>query len=225
MRSSQAIATIIQNGILFDVKNWGKSVMDSANQLPDSVEQLFTRLVEQQVNYLVVGHIALLSYIQGRNTQHLDLILNKEDIEVLEIAIQEENQNFARGTFGELQVDLLLTWNPLFKQIQERYSIQRSFGGEQINCATVEGLLLLKLYALPSLYRQGLFDKVDIYQSDVRILLRNYPVALEPLLKILKPHLLQTDLETVQEIVAEIQESIQRDRDHQKRFGQADQSS
>jgi hypothetical protein len=35
----------------------------------------------------------------------------------------------------------------------------------------VEGLILLKLYALPSLYRQGNFAKVGIYENDVATLL------------------------------------------------------
>jgi hypothetical protein len=223
MSKSQTIATIIQNGILFDVKNWGRLLMDSANQLPNTVEELFTKLAEQEIDYLVVGGIALLSYIEGRNTQDLDLILAREDVDVLEMAIQEENQDFARCSFGDLQVDLLLTRNPLFKQIRERYSGWRNFGGREVNCATVEGLLLLKLYALPSLYRQGLFNKVDIYQSDIRLLLRNYSIDPEPLLNVLKPHLLQTDLETVREIVVEIKVGIDRDRDRQKRFGQTDQ--
>jgi hypothetical protein len=218
MSHGQAIADIIRNGILFDVKNWNTSAMNCVDRLPDDVERLFEQLVDQQIPYLVVGGIALLSYIPGRNTQDLDLVLAREAVERLEINLQEENQDFARGLFGNLQVDLLLTRNPLFQDVQENYSTQRDFSGRSVCCATVEGLILLKLYSLPSLYRQGLFDKVDIYQSDIRILLRNYPVNLSPLLDTLRNHLLGTDLDAVQDIAMEIQSEIDRDRDRQRRF-------
>ena len=37
----------------------------------------------------------------------------------------------------------------------------------------VEGLLLLKLFALPSLYRQGKIDRVELYEHDVAMLMRH----------------------------------------------------
>jgi hypothetical protein len=218
MSNGQAIADIIRNGILFDVKNWNKPVMDSVNHLPEDVERLFEQLAAQNIPYLVVGGIALLSYVPGRNTQDLDLVLAREAVDRLEINLQEENRDFARGLFGNLQVDLLLTRNSLFQYVQENYATQRDFTGRSICCATVEGLILLKLYSLPSLYCQGLFEKVGIYQGDIRNLLLNYAVDLNNLLQILKSHLLETDLNAVQEIAAEIQSGIERDRDRQRQF-------
>jgi hypothetical protein len=224
MSNGQAIAEIIRNGILFDVKNWNKPVMDSVEHLPEDVERLFEQLTEQNIPYLVVGGIALLSYIPGRNTQDLDLVLARDAIERLEISLQEENRDFARGLFGDLQVDLLLTRNPLFRYVQENYFTQRDFAGRTIRCATVEGLILLKLYSLPSLYRQGLFEKVGIYQGDIRNLLLNYSVDLNSLLQILAPHLLESDLTVVQEIGTEIQLGIERDRDRQRQFRKESES-
>jgi hypothetical protein len=86
----------------------------------------------------------------------------------------------------------------------------RSFGGLSIRTVTVEGLVLLKLYALPSLYRQGNFDRVNIYESDVTLLLMNYPVDLEALVQLLSKYLLESDLLEVRETVTAIQARLQR---------------
>jgi hypothetical protein len=74
---------------------------------------------------------------------------------------------------------------------------------------TVEGLVLLKLYALPSLYHQGHFDRVNIYESDVTLLLMNYTVDLDALMPILAKYLLESDLFEVRETVTAIQARLQ----------------
>jgi hypothetical protein len=73
-----------------------------------------------------------------------------------------------------LQIDILLTQNPLFKKVLRKYSKVQPFLDYNIPLATVEGLLLLKLYALPSLYRQGNFARVGIYENDIATLLNYY---------------------------------------------------
>lgn len=67
-----AISEILNNGITFDLKNWNKAMPD-INHLQEQVEQLFTIFSERNINYLLVGGIALLSYIDGRNTKILIL--------------------------------------------------------------------------------------------------------------------------------------------------------
>ena len=136
-----AIGEVIQNGILFDMKNWGSGPPD-VNRLPEAVEQLFD-FEQRKIDYLLVGGIALLSYVEGRNTQGIDFILDRADLEGIgEIAIAAENKDFARGQFGDLQIDCLLTRNALFQLVCDRYATERLFGSRTIRCATVQGLLI-----------------------------------------------------------------------------------
>jgi hypothetical protein len=213
------IGEIIRNGVLFDMKNWGDLPLD-VNQLPASIERLFILLAERNIDYLLVGGIALLSYIEGRNTQDIDFILARQDLEAIpELLILEENRDFARSTFDALQVDVLLTNNELFKLVRDRYATEREFGNRTIRCATVEGLVLLKFFALPSLYRQGIFNKVTIYENDITQLLLNYSVDLPELFKVLSQYLIPTDLQELQVTATEIQTRIQRLYEQQNRFG------
>ncbi|WP_017299131.1 hypothetical protein [Nodosilinea nodulosa] len=214
---TSAIAAIIQNGLAFDVKNWG-SAMEFGDLLA-TVEFLFATLEDRQIEYLLVGGIAMLSYVEGRNTQDIDFILSKRALSDLsELVILEENRDFIRGNFGSLQVDVLLTQNKLFKLINQQYAVQKQFGDRTIRCVTVEGLIILKLYALPSLYRQGNFDRASLYENDITQLLLNYPTELEPIFKILQRHLLASDLEAIRETADELKLRIQRFQAQQQRL-------
>jgi hypothetical protein len=207
------IAEILENGIYFDVKNW-KNLMANGTQsngFLDSIDALFNLLVDRKINYLLVGGIALLSYVDGRNTQDIDLILDRRDLErITALEIEDENQFFLRGHWGNLQIDVLLTQNDLFKVVLENFGTEREFGSQLIRCVTVEGLIVLKCYALPSLYRQGQFNRASLYENDILLLLLNYAVELEPLLRLLSVHLLASDLNEVREILLEIQQRIKR---------------
>lgn len=216
------IGEVIKNGVLFDMKNWS-SDLSNAEQLPDIVENLFNLLSKREINYILVGGIALLSYIEGRNTQDIDFILAKSDLQSLpEITITNENHDFIRGVYDNLQIDILLTNNKLFKLIRDKYSTERQFGERIIRCATVEGLLLLKFFALPSLYRQGNFDPVSIYESDITQLLLNYSVDLSKLFKILAKYLPESDLYKLQETILDIQARIKRFRRQKQQFDRDD---
>ena len=46
-----------------------------ADSLFTQVEQLFNLLDLRKVDYVLVGGIALLTYVEGRNTQDIDLIM------------------------------------------------------------------------------------------------------------------------------------------------------
>lgn len=205
-----AIGDIIKNGTVGDVKNWSVA-MPSTEDFLQSVDALFDALTEQDVDYVLVGGIALLSYVEGRNTQDIDLILSRVALESLSnIAIVSENKDFVRGAFDQLQVDILLTQNDLFRQVLEQFSTERQFGERTIRCATVDGLFVLKCYALPSLYRQGDFGRASIYENDLLLLLLNYSVDVDSLLSLLSQHLLATDLAEVESIIGEIQSRIRR---------------
>jgi hypothetical protein len=204
------IGNVIRNAIVFNFRNsLGGAVI--TDNLLQSVARLFALLDERQTEYLLVGGIALLQYIEGRNTQDIDLIMAVSSLERLpEIRIVEQNEDFARGLFDGLQIDLLLTRNKLFDKVKRDYATTKPFVEQAIPCATVEGLLLLKMYALPSLYRQGSFARVGIYENDIATLMQLYQPALAPLFAELSQHLSATDLKAVREIVAEIEQRIAR---------------
>jgi hypothetical protein len=205
-----AIGEIVRNGVVFDMKNWNRNVA-SEDSLPQVVDRLFDLLDQRQISYLLVGGVALLSYVDGRNTQDVDFILARQSLsELPELVVAEEDQNFARAAFEQLQVDLLLTQNPLFKLVLQNYSTERPFGDRTIYCVTVEGLVLLKLYALPSLYRQGQFDKVSIYESDITLLMLRYPVDVDALATILKRYILATNWVELEQIIDDIQARMAR---------------
>jgi hypothetical protein len=205
-----AISEIVKNGILFDLKNWQKG-MSNTDQFVQFIENIFDTLTDRNIDYLLVGGVALLSYVDGRNTQDIDLILAKSDLKALpEITIIEENNDFIRGEFRNLTIDILLTQNKLFNKIIQEFATIRQFGTKNIRCVSVEGLVILKFYALPSLYRQGKFERVSIYENDILLLLLNYSVDLKEVLQILSNYLLPSDLEELNEIATDIESRIKR---------------
>ncbi|WP_035987547.1 hypothetical protein [Leptolyngbya sp. KIOST-1] len=206
---TSTIADIIRNGLVFDVKNWGGRMR--TGDLLAAVDTLFVTLESRQIEYLLVGGIAMLSYIEGRNTQDIDFIFSKQALDNLpELAIVEENRDFIRGNFGALQVDVLLTKNKLFELVNQQYAVKQQFGNRTIRCATVEGLIILKFYALPSLYRQGDFSRVSLYENDITQLLLKFSVELEPIFTILTPYLLESDIQAIQDTAQDIQARIER---------------
>jgi len=209
------IGKIIQNAVVFNFKNERDRAMN-ADSLLENVARLFALLRERQIDYLLVGGIALLQYVEGRNTEDIDLIMSLASVQKLpEIKIISQEVHFARGRLGELQIDFLLTRHRLFKQVQKQYVTQHHFMEQEIPCATVEGLLLLKMYALPSLYRQANFARVGIYEQDIASLMYSYQPDMALLLKELAPHFNETDNVAVGEIITEIKQRI-------ARFGKGD---
>ncbi len=214
------IGEVIVNGIVFDPKNGERLRTMDLNKLLESIPRLFDLLEERQVEYVLVGGIAMLVYVEGRNTQDIDLIVARKDLAKLpEIRIEEENPEFARGWLEEVRVDFLFPRNKLFERVRKDFSINKRFADRDIPCATVEGLLMLKLFALPSLYRQARFDRVRTYQKDIADLIAGYHPSTAPLLKELSKHLLPSDLEEIKKIVDQIEQEIvesqQRFRDQQ----------
>lgn len=206
------IGKVIRNAVVFKPKHRDVSLMDSDSLLA-SVERLLMLLRERNIDYVLVGGIALLQYVEGRNTEDIDLIMALASLKKLpEIHLTSQDVNFARGTFEHLQIDFLLTSNPLFAKVQRQHTTPQVFAEQTIPTATVEGLILLKLYALPSLYRQGNFAKVGIYENDVATLMYAYRPEMDRLLKELSRFLDPHDLKEVEGIVGEVQGRIARFR-------------
>ncbi|HTG32513.1 MAG TPA: hypothetical protein VLB76_06240 [Thermoanaerobaculia bacterium] len=183
----------------------------SDSALLDAVDRLFSLLEERRTEYLLVGGIALLQYVDGRNTEDIDLIMALSSLERLpEIRKLGQDRDFARGDFEGLRIDLLLTSNPLFETVRRRYATRQRFVEREIPCATPEGLVLLKLYALPSLYRQGDLTRVALYETDILTLMDRCGIDLEPLFAELALHLSPTDLASLRQITDEIRQRIER---------------
>lgn len=183
----------------------------ASDSLIESAQKFFDILEQRHVKYVLAGGIALLYYIEGRNTQDLDLLMASSSLEKLpEIEVSSQDMYFVRAKFGELPIDILLTQNPLFKKVYDNYSRAVQLLERRIPIATVEGLLLLKLYALPSLYRQGNFAKVGINENDIATLMYYYKPNMDMLLRELTNYLSDADLAELKNIVAEIQTRTQR---------------
>lgn len=210
IQSSMQIGNVIRNAVVFNVKNWSGDMMNS-DSLIQSVQEFFTVLQERKIDYVLVGGIAILHYVEGRNTEDLDLLMAFSSLEKLpELKISSQDNDFARANYGELQIDILLTQNPLFQKVHKEYSKIQKFLDRDIPLATVEGLLLLKLYALPSLYRQGNFARVGIYENDIATLLHYYQVDVNTLVSELKKYMNESDLSEINSVLAEIQNRIKR---------------
>lgn len=210
MGSTVHIGNVIRHAIAFNPrKQFGTPV--HTDSLLQDVARLFTLLHERHVEYVLVGGVAMLQYVEGRNTEDIDLIMALSDVhKVPEIVVTSQEVDFARGKFGAAQIDFLLTRHPLFAKVRQAYVTMRPFAEQNIPCATVEGLLLLKLYALPSLYRQGNFARVGLYENDIATLMHDYQPVLDPLFDELAHHLSASDLAALRDIVADIQQRIGR---------------
>jgi len=204
------IGEVVRNAVIFNPDN-ARELAVNSDLLIETVARFFSLLRERQIEYVLVGGIALLQYVEGRNTEDIDLIMALSSLERLpELVVETRDDDFARGRFGDLKVDVLLTSNPLFDQVSQSYTATQRFVEREIPCATVEGLILLKLYALPSLYRQGNFTRVGLYENDVATLLQAHNPLINPLLNELSHYLSESDLSQVKQIVIEIQQRIRR---------------
>ena len=204
------IGEVIRNAVVFNPAN-PQEILMNPDILIETVSQFFSLLRERQIDYVLVGGIALLQYVEGRNTEDIDLIMAVSALERLpELRLESRDKNFARTRFGDLRVDVLLTSNPVFDEVRMRYTTSRRFVEQEIPCATVEGLILLKLYALPSLYRQGNFARVSLYENDIATLIHTHNPVVESLLDELKRYLNNSDIAQVEQIIGEIHERISR---------------
>jgi len=204
------IGEVVRNAIVFKPGNLQEPSANS-DRLIETVARFFSLLRERQIEYVLVGGIALLQYIEGRNTEDIDLIMAVSSLEQMpELLVESRDEDFARGKFSDLKVDVLLTSNALFDQVRKRYATTQRFVEQDIPCATVKGLILLKLYALPSLYRQGNFTRVGLYENDVATLLHAYNPPVDPLLDELSLYLSESDAGQVKQILGEIRQRISR---------------
>ena len=204
------IGNVIRNAHTFNMRNW-QGAAQPMDDLLQSVAELFTLLHQRNIASVLVGGIALLQYIQGRNTEDIDLIIAVSSLKRLpEIQMLSQDDNFARGQYKGLQIDFFLTKNPVFARVQKKYTVTQRFLERDIVSATVEGLLILKLYAIPSLYRQNNFARVGLYENDVATLMYYYKPAMPAIERELARYVQPADMQAIQSIMADIQVRITR---------------
>jgi hypothetical protein len=171
-----------------------------------SAERLFEQLHERDVEYVLVGGIAMLQYVAGRNTAHIDLIMDEAALPQLpEFAIRSRDKDFARAAFAGIQVDLLFSSNQVFRLVQREHSHVVEVGGEEVTVATPQGMLILKLFALPSLYRQGESVRAAIYEADIAGLVATGSAHTESALSALQPYLLSSDIKELRKVIADLE--------------------
>jgi hypothetical protein len=195
------IDEIVENGIVFNLRR--KLPM---YDIRATVRALFTDLREVKVDYVLVGGVALLSYVPGRNTEDVDLIIAPKQLSKLDWQATVQDNDFGKANYHGFQVDLLLTTNPLFAYVQRKERTTITFDDINVPCATREGLVLLKLYALPSLYRQGNLARATLYETDILMLRQDAMVDEEKLLAILSKHLAPHDIDELRRILLEQRE-------------------
>jgi hypothetical protein len=127
-----------------------------------------------------------------------------------ELKISSQDRYLVRASYNELQIDIDLTKNPLFEKVHRAYSKVERFLDRKIPLATVKGLLLLKLYALPSLYRRDNFVRVSLYENDIATLLHEYQPDRISLLSELSNYVNESDFAEIKKVISEIQNRIKR---------------
>jgi hypothetical protein len=182
-----------------------------AMPVPQDALDLFRLLAERRAEYLLVGGLAMLTYVNGRNTKDVDLLMSVATLQQLpELVVEDKNDFFARANFRSVQVDLLLTRNPLFQLVAEKFATKHRFEELEVPAVTVEGLIVLKLYALPSLYRQMDLDRAALYETDITMLIAHHSPKLEPVTGLVYQEMEPGDKMELQKIISECCERAKR---------------
>ncbi|MFT5467233.1 MAG: hypothetical protein ACI8UO_002337 [Verrucomicrobiales bacterium] len=205
------IGQTLLNAAVFNLKSNENSSIAAHAMIPNHVEEFLDLLKENEVDCVLVGGLAMLSHLEGRNTQDIDLIVGLKEIRELPgIEISENDEHFALAAFKTLRVDILRAEFRFFRTIKENHSEVRPFADREISCATPLGLILMKLFALPVLYRQFLTSKVTIYEGDIQNLLAQFPTPHAEIVKLLQPHVPTSELKELESILTEIEGRIER---------------
>ncbi|MFS8070180.1 MAG: hypothetical protein ACMG6S_27775, partial [Byssovorax sp.] len=117
------IEEIVRAGLAFNPR-----LPMGVDDIRSSIVVLFDDLERLGIDYVLVGGVALLSYVEGRNTQDVDLIVDATDLARMSWTIEARDQDFARADLRGLRVDLRLGDNLLFSRVRRLHSTTGSFG-------------------------------------------------------------------------------------------------
>src|SRR5580698_9743092 len=71
-----------------------------AMPVPQDALDLFRLLAERRAEYLLVGGMAMLTYVNGRNTKDVDLLMSAATLgQIPELVLEDKNDFFARAKF------------------------------------------------------------------------------------------------------------------------------
>lgn len=147
-----------------------------------NIEQLiqFIELLESNdVTYALVGGAALMTMDSCvRPTDDFGFIVARDDIDAIqELTKESGDRNFGRYLYKGTRIDALYPNNPVFSHVINHYLEPTEIADKTINRSSPEGIILLKLYALPSLYQQGEHRRAMTYENDISGLLVQEPNA------------------------------------------------
>jgi len=92
----------------------------------ESMNDFLLLMQQRNIPFVVVGGIALLQHVPGRNTEDLDIILAAPRLaEIPELEVTERNEMFAKASFHGLRVDLRFCEHPLLQPAPWRRSGRR----------------------------------------------------------------------------------------------------
>jgi len=146
----------------------------------------------------IVGSLAALTYLQGRGPRDIDIIAPESALEHLPgIIIEKRSDRILTCRYRSLRVDLWLASDPLYQLVAQRFTTPLCFNEIEIPRATVEGLILIKLYAMPTLTRLNDHAQVAQYKDDIRNLHPQSKFTLSEIAAILQPYLPTSDWDDV----------------------------
>lgn len=198
------IADVLYHGIAFDPKNWNRDAV--ARDIAAASERLLDALKRDQIPFTLVGDLAMLSHIEGRNTCVIDLIVSLSDLtQVQGIEVQEVNEQFAMIRYAGLRVNALRPECPVFQLVHRQFSELREFEHRTIRTATMEGLMLLKLFAIPAFHRSHQIEKTGLCEADITSLIHHGCTTGAELLQSLKPHLEEGEFSELRQVLTDLE--------------------
>ncbi len=172
----------------------------------------FIELLEaKNIAYALVGGAALMTIDDcARPTDDFDFIIAKNDIEqVEELEKESSDPNFGRYLYQGTRIDALYRNNPIFEYVMTHCLDSVAIGDKEIVRASPEGIILLKLYALPSLYQQGQQRRAMTYENDISgLLMQCSGVNFDKMFKVLARELLPSQVDELKNILEDCQRRV-----------------
>ena len=198
---------------LHPVSNTGIAAMIDTDQLITFI----TLLEAEGIAYALVGGAALMTMDDCmRPTDDFDFIVSRRDIEQLaELQQESSDRNFGRYLYQGTRIDALYRDNPIFEHVMNNCLDSVVIKGKEIVRASPQGIILLKLYALPSLYQQGQQRRAMTYENDISaLLLQCADISFDEVLDVLTGELLPSQIDELRSILEDCQR-----RANGQRFG------
>ncbi|MBR8832097.1 MAG: hypothetical protein N5P05_004445 (plasmid) [Chroococcopsis gigantea SAG 12.99] len=205
--SNNDIASVIWCALSFKEEKGGYDRGCGFQWIRSDVDRLFKELEKCGISYLLVGGMAMLTYVDGRNVENIDLIVDRSDLTRLAgMVIVSENGDYIRADYGCLELNLWLTRNAVFEEVRQNYRTERWCGNRCLPCASPSGLVIRPFYALPSLYREGSFALAALYETDILQLVYYYNICLESEIDIVEVHMNNADVSGIRSVAGAIEQ-------------------